>query len=1029
MRCFVVAFVAACYAASSIASAEVRKWTARAGNFSTEAELVDVSGGNVVLKKRDGNTITVPLDRLSLADVRYVEDFLRQATAAVGKPVGEPDARPAKADKVSASTGKSSNDAGPPLARPNASQWQVHPEAGENVQIRDVSISLPNGFGSGDLLIPTTPSRFIGHVSTGLKPSIQAWDIRSGDRLGPIDIEGHPHPAPALSPDGELLAVFQRSGSKSKLQIWSLKKKTVANEIDLGERGGLVEYLAFAGPRRLIINGGFNQGFRVLDPRSGAEISKIDVKSSSSSQQFAVSPGGTYVVLCDSFNGPLRVYDLRNGEMAGELDANRGSAGNQSFSAMRFSADGQELAALTESPKAALFCWSMKTGKLLANHEFSRRLHELAGGGMHNTALDFIPGGKGWLLGGTAVVDREKGGPIWVAKPASGRDSTFIRMLDGERMLVAFGSPDNRKLSTERLPWNDIHSSAAVVEKGGTAADVGLPPVKKLSSEPGRQLTLSPQAQDWKVIPDAAPTPAKFAEQTILIGPQAIVSEPVLIAPAGPRAIITARGASKSGDPQPRHRFRQFNLKTGKEEGALEPGFAAKALDVNLEGTRLAVIGTPSNDRIDIYDFAGDKHLVGFRPYQGQDSYKSRVHWAALLDDKRLLTLSSDGRLIQWSIPDCKPVYAANLQATRVPALSPSRKHMVVAVEGAYQVLDVATGAPIGSLKLPDLDKRYFLSASEFSSNGKNLAGIFRDASHATLVCWDMTTGDKLHQYDLDAGEDVTWVNDTRLLIHRPRLEDRNLAVGRFPPRRSDLVDLETGRTLWRYQLPVGQFGSSALGGLVWYLGAKDYAQPASLVGAPLPGRETAATMESAPKPQELLPAGTLLTLDVNVSITGDALADKVLQDDVLKKVTEHLTKRGLKVQERSALALRVSLRESLTGRLIELRPILGGVSFRYQVRGKLLTCSLELTDVSRQKLWSRRQTIPVREEIPRTGIPKGTSPDDFVRQQQWTDAMNWVTTGGLPNEIYEGWAYSGMGESILSPSGETLLSLDLPTK
>src|SRR5262245_37050398 len=231
MRCFVVAFVAAFCVVSSIATAEVRKWTARAGDFSTEAELVDVSGGNVVLKKKDGNTITVPLDRLSLADVRYVEDYLRRATAAVGKPVGEPEARPAKADKVSANTGKSNNDAGPPLARPNASQWQVHADPGENLQIRDVSISLPNEFGSGDLLIPTTPSRFIGHVSNGLKPSVQAWDVRSGDRLGPIEIEGHPHPAPALSPDGELLAVFQRTGSKSKLQIWSLKKKAVAKEI------------------------------------------------------------------------------------------------------------------------------------------------------------------------------------------------------------------------------------------------------------------------------------------------------------------------------------------------------------------------------------------------------------------------------------------------------------------------------------------------------------------------------------------------------------------------------------------------------------------------------------------------------------------------------------------------------------------------------------------------------------------------------------------------------------------------------
>jgi hypothetical protein len=50
------------------APAWARKWTARTGNFSVEAELVDVSGGNAILKKEDGRSAC--RWKLSLADVR-----------------------------------------------------------------------------------------------------------------------------------------------------------------------------------------------------------------------------------------------------------------------------------------------------------------------------------------------------------------------------------------------------------------------------------------------------------------------------------------------------------------------------------------------------------------------------------------------------------------------------------------------------------------------------------------------------------------------------------------------------------------------------------------------------------------------------------------------------------------------------------------------------------------------------------------------------------------------------------------------
>src|SRR5262249_27320416 len=159
--------------------------------------------------------------------------------------------------------------------------------------------------------------------------------------------------------------------------------------------------------------GGFREGVRVLDPRSGAEIAKIDMEAPHSFQQFAISPGGTYLALCNSSGKGVQIFDVRNGERAGEVEAAGDGRGFRAPSGLRFSADGQELAILFDSPKAALFCWSMKNGKIVAQHEFDRPLHEYVSGGSQGAAFDFIPGGKGWLLGGRAVVDREKGGPIW----------------------------------------------------------------------------------------------------------------------------------------------------------------------------------------------------------------------------------------------------------------------------------------------------------------------------------------------------------------------------------------------------------------------------------------------------------------------------------------------------------------------------------------------------------------------------------------------------------------------------------------
>ncbi len=71
-----------------------RQWTDGTGVFTVEAELVEVSGDSVRLRKPDGQVVTVPLDRLSAAD----RDYLRSAGAR-GQAAAKP-ALPTREDAI-----------------------------------------------------------------------------------------------------------------------------------------------------------------------------------------------------------------------------------------------------------------------------------------------------------------------------------------------------------------------------------------------------------------------------------------------------------------------------------------------------------------------------------------------------------------------------------------------------------------------------------------------------------------------------------------------------------------------------------------------------------------------------------------------------------------------------------------------------------------------------------------------------------------------------------------------------------------
>lgn len=117
-----------------------RQWTSRAGGFSVEAELLDVRNGNAVLKRADGSELTVPINKLSLADVRYIEETLRAADARLtGK---EATSTPAAETPAS--------EAAPTSAALNLDKLRYAWKPGQSYLYR-VTLSTENGDNSNEL--------------------------------------------------------------------------------------------------------------------------------------------------------------------------------------------------------------------------------------------------------------------------------------------------------------------------------------------------------------------------------------------------------------------------------------------------------------------------------------------------------------------------------------------------------------------------------------------------------------------------------------------------------------------------------------------------------------------------------------------------------------------------------------------------------------------------------------------------------------------------------------------------------------
>lgn len=1035
----------------SAAIAVARQWTSRDGKYTVEAELVDVRDGSAVLRKTDGTEVLVPLSKLSLADVQYVGKALEEAERAVlnrdtppaeeAKDASEDSPAPARSAVAvgkTARTAAKGRAGGPPLTRPNQAGWHVVVERAPELRLPTKPLEFPLGQSfSAKVLFPATPSTCFGIYRHGGKVQCTTWDLRTGGQIGAAAPSSGYVQFQAISPDGLHLAVMP-TGGNGKLQVWELRKGTLKREIDLNAQFASLTYLAFAAPTRLLVGVMQQREIQVFDIEDGEKLCSVSLDVSTQQKQLALSHGGTYVAIPHGSEGAVRFYDLRNGALAGTLTVPAAVENVTGMNGTCFSHDGTEFAALATALQAhAIVCWSVADGK----PKQTIRLEQdsslaISGAAYDGSPLEFIPDQKGWLLYGRGVVDRKLERLVWTEE---GRDFTLgqipRRMLPNGRMVRPTGSGSTAALTVTDLPWDQIKRDAEVVAKGGRPGEAELPPLTPADWRGVRQVAHT-VPETWRgTASQETATGRGFAAKPIKLSHPGYAVQAIHFAGGeSTRAMLAASVTPKAGGPafdgQPRQQATVLDLSTGSELAKVVPDFPVQWLDLSPAGERLLSRTGKDRDRLDVWDARTGKHVLGFRPYEDAQFKVKMVIWAALLDDSSLLTLGATGKVVKWTLPECKAVYAFETPLLHAASyllppigVNSARDRCAVAHAGQVRLIDVTNGACLGQFATP----RQYAEASSclklaFSPAGRHLAMAWTGDEVERLSVWDVAAGKLQGDSVLEVGgTELHWADEVHLLVHGFRRKEDRPALGPADIQMhvADLFDLSRGYVTWRYSIPMGNVGGWGPGHRVWYVTGESWLGNGVLYPTQLPTAETAKTLDKIPPPRSLLERGSELSVHVacglrDVSLTGDTLAKEVGEE-----VARRLAASGMRVVERAPFALRVRLEEGFNGDYFGTYRI-GELVFRGGIPDMSIRCDLEITDAAGQVYWQCKKTFPPRPQPALSRVQDRNALIQSARREQWKTAVAWLGGEAIPDEIEDPRDRQLVGESTLGPTGET---------
>ena len=303
----ILAVLVCCSTARS--ESESRQWSDATGKFKIEAKLLEVKGGKAILLKADGKKVEVPVDKLSAADQKYIEDnddpFKAPATPAPSTPAPSTPA-PATTAPTTPGASNTASSKGKPWDPPNFKSlrqvpglpkkdkkvWALEPVVTKSNLAERVELPAfdfhdrPSGVlsvnGEWYALLLTNP--FKTH-------RLFLCNLKQGTVVATAELEkDSKHLLAAVSPDGRFVLTHhevwanKEAGSAS---IWTVEGSELKKQFDWkpfettgdfwDNRKSNVSWGAFADPQRMLL---MADGYVVnWDPTTGKANYQAHLKS------------------------------------------------------------------------------------------------------------------------------------------------------------------------------------------------------------------------------------------------------------------------------------------------------------------------------------------------------------------------------------------------------------------------------------------------------------------------------------------------------------------------------------------------------------------------------------------------------------------------------------------------------------------------------------------------------------------------------------------------------------------------------
>lgn len=799
---------------------------------------------------------------------------------------------------------------------------------------------------SHDLVFSSTPSVFLGMKDTRdfRQPRFVVTNLLTGEEKstpGRLELNNV-----VLSPDGQFFAGGKHKPGGYEIQVWSLQEKRAIMTTALDTP--LVQLVDFLADNKLLAAslskaGGSN--VNVFDIKSGQQTSSYASPSGRTWQakQVAFSPGRKYVA--QNEQGIIQLSNAADGTLLGQLQL---PEGNFVFNPpMAFSPDGAEFACLYEASGIShIASWTMKDGNLAKHHRLEKNLSAV----IRNTfsrrhGLEWLPDRSGWLCYGEMLLDYATGTPILTLSEGDNSSTPPDHWLLGKDHYVKVSHAKHPGTAEVLpLPLNDL-AAARKDAAGGKPAELAL---KQADLSTVRVLPPAKGSLTWKVKDiDASAKPTTNSQSVKLEGKPSDVMGVVFARPDKGRAAVIETFSRNPLAKIKSVRVERLDLVsgsvlntvslTGSETEATAQNLLQNLMraDLSPEGNRLALRTEKQPQRVDLWDLDKGQRLYSFQPYAKDGA---TVEWLGFIDDNRLLTLGSQGKLVLWELADCKAVYS--LDGYRAPLdFSPGRDFAIAFNGSSFEIVFTSTGERLGQLAA--IGNAASMMGGGFRADGKGVAASYiTSAGQTEIAVWNMADGSlfgKMPYQGMRKVEPLVWAGTTHIL------------------RGNYLVDLNLKGELVHYGGVSTNFTAhGSPDGRLWFVGQSGAASLLKNAVVPEATAQALAAAVAAGKVEDLMPPGTRIEVKVNTTI------EKV-REAATNQLPRSLEQRGYAVGP-GGLTLTINATESATGKTLDYEitkfgpgaPIPRfGKGQIVKITEKQITCSVTLTDTKGTQLFA----------------------------------------------------------------------------